>query len=187
LLAALLVGGAAELLIVSSAAALPAAGSAMWRRILRLAAITACCAVPLALGWSVRRWYDETCDRLRSNTLYIAARWVTAHLPEDAVIGSWNAGTISYLSGRRVVNLDGLVNSWGYYQSERYDLCRYWQTAGVTHLVDMFNQKQAPSLIPLFPAYQRCSDRFELIWSDDVDYSSWRMMAYRLNLDRSER
>jgi hypothetical protein len=187
LLAALLVAGAADLLIVNSAAAQPAAGSAMWRRMLWLAAIAACCAVPLALGWSVRRWHDETRERLRSNTLYIAARWVTAHLPEDAVIGSWNAGTISYLSGRRVVNLDGLVNSWGYYQSERYDLCRYWQAAGVTHLVDMFNQKQAPSLIPLFPAYQRCSDRFELIWSDGVDNSSWRMTAYRLNLDRSER
>lgn len=43
--------------------------------------------------------------------LYEMALWIKAHLPPDAVIGSFDAGIIGYFSERQVVNLDGLVNS----------------------------------------------------------------------------
>jgi hypothetical protein len=150
---------------------------------LLLAVVLVWCGISLSIGWSVKRWHDQTLQQLRTNTLYTAAQWVSAHLPADAVIGSWNAGTISYLSGRRVVNLDGLVNSWNYYESERFDLCRYWRAADVTYLVDMFDQKQGPSLVPIYPYYQQCSDRFELLWSDHNYFAPWRMTAYRLHLE----
>jgi len=40
-----------------------------------------------------------------------AARHIAKVLPPDARIGAWNAGILSYYSGREVVNLDGVVNS----------------------------------------------------------------------------
>jgi hypothetical protein len=40
-----------------------------------------------------------------------AGRWISAHLPDDAVIGSWDAGVLGYFTDQPVVNLDGVVNS----------------------------------------------------------------------------
>jgi hypothetical protein len=41
----------------------------------------------------------------------LAAQWLRENTPEDAWIGSFNSGIIGYLSERKVVNLDGLVNN----------------------------------------------------------------------------
>lgn len=43
-----------------------------------------------------------------------AAKWIDAHLPEGAVLASWDAGVVGYYSDRPVVNLDGVVNSHEY-------------------------------------------------------------------------
>ena len=40
-------------------------------------------------------------------------------LPEGSVLGSWDAGIIGYFSRFPVVNLDGLVNSWDYFEDCR--------------------------------------------------------------------
>lgn len=44
-------------------------------------------------------------------------------LPADAILASWNSGTLTFRSARTVVNLDGLVNSWDYHLETRRDLC----------------------------------------------------------------
>jgi hypothetical protein len=46
-----------------------------------------------------------------------AGEWIAAHLPEDAVLASWDAGVVGYFSERRVVNLDGVVNSYDWYRA----------------------------------------------------------------------
>ena len=69
-------------------------------------------------------------------------------LPEDSVLGSWDAGTIGYFSRFPVVNLDGLVNSYDYLRARnRYP---YWQARnevteaalyqryGVTHFTNHY-------------------------------------------------
>src|SRR5690606_2834962 len=57
-------------------------------------------------------------------------------LPENALVGSFNAGIPGYFSERRVTNLDGLIN---------HEVVRYWRerrwnqyliAAGVTHIAD---------------------------------------------------
>ena len=48
-----------------------------------------------------------------------AGEWINQHLPEDVVLGSWDAGVIGYYAQRRVINLDGLVNSHAYYHAMR--------------------------------------------------------------------
>lgn len=40
--------------------------------------------------------------------------WVSANLPEDAVLGSWDAGVVGYFADQPVMNLDGVVNSFEY-------------------------------------------------------------------------
>ena len=68
-------------------------------------------------------------------------------LPEGSVIGSWDAGIVAYFSRFPVVNLDGLVNSYDYFQALNTDLNasglhRFGeflplnQEMGVTHIVN---------------------------------------------------
>lgn len=101
-------------------------------------------------------------------------------MPRDAVVGSWNAGIMSYYSQRRVVNLDGLVNSWEYFQREQYDLCQYWEKNRITYIADVFDEQHAPSPIPAYPYYKKCADQMALIWSDDVQGISGRVQIYFL-------
>lgn len=58
----------------------------------------------------------------RSKSHYLDDVWAPARggvsfdavLPEDAIIGSWDAGEVGYFTDLPVVNLDGLANSYGY-------------------------------------------------------------------------
>lgn len=55
-----------------------------------------------------------------------AARWARSNLPEDAVLGSWDAGAIGYYSHRRVINLDGEVNDLSYLRALRAGRTAEW-------------------------------------------------------------
>ena len=46
-------------------------------------------------------------------------------LPEDSVVGSWDAGIIAYFSRFPVVNLDGLVSSYDYSHATNVAKDRY--------------------------------------------------------------
>lgn len=127
------------------------------------------------LTWRAQEQADPT--RL---LYHDAARWTRANLPADAVIGSWNAGTLGYLSQRRVVNLDGVVNSWAYHETDRHDLCRYWDAMGITHLIDVFEENRALSAVPTFPAYAPCANRLDALWIDNRYHPSWSLRAYRI-------
>lgn len=91
---------------------------------------------------------------------YAAALWVRDHTPRDAVIGSWNAGLMATLSGRTVVNLDGLVNSWDFYRRRRQDPCRYWHEERITLLVDVFD----PGSPPGGAAAASCASGLRSVW-----------------------
>jgi hypothetical protein len=69
-----------------------------------------------------------------------AAAEIRRRYPPQEVIGSWWAGTVGYLSDRRVVNLDGVINSRAFYRSYlRTDsVHRYVLDGPITHLVDFF-------------------------------------------------
>lgn len=55
-----------------------------------------------------------------------AARWLRANVPEDAVLGSWDAGAIGYYSHRRVLNLDGEVGDVAYLRALRAGRTAEW-------------------------------------------------------------
>jgi hypothetical protein len=106
-----------------------------------------------------------------------AARNLAAHFPADAVFGAWWAGTIGYFSDRRVVNLDGVINSGDYFRSylrtDRVD--RYILEGPIAHLVDFFWRD------PLHPAFRPASRAF--FWEHDKEHILARLRP-RLRLVR---
>jgi len=52
----------------------------------------------------------------RYSMRYNAAIWLKSNTNEEDIIGSWNAGQIGVFSDRRVINLDGLINNYDYYE-----------------------------------------------------------------------
>ena len=58
-------------------------------------------------------------------------------LPEDSVVGSWDAGVVGYFSRFPVMNLDGLVNSWDYLRAQKEGTeAAFRQRRGITHLAN---------------------------------------------------
>ena len=80
--------------------------------------------------------------REREVITYMGMQVVNATLPEDSVLGSWDAGSIGYFSRFPVVNLDGFVNSYDYFHARQggteTELApRY----GITHFANISNRK----------------------------------------------
>jgi hypothetical protein len=48
-----------------------------------------------------------------------AGMWIDRHLPPGTVLASWDAGALGYYARRPVINLDGVANSYAYYQASR--------------------------------------------------------------------
>jgi hypothetical protein len=87
----------------------------------------------LARGAHGRNPYQR--DMLRG------AEWVSAHVPRGAVVGSWNAGIMSWYSAHTVVNLDGLINNEIIeVQKGVVSWPEYWQRRGITYLADWEEQ-----------------------------------------------
>lgn len=103
-------------------------------------AVAALLLLPFAFGglWQVGQFTDP---ELRSLQLgdRAAAEWMAENLPADAVVASWDAGVIGYFAERPVVNLDGLVNSFEWYDARHdgVDATRaFLAEAGVTHVAN---------------------------------------------------
>ena len=69
------------------------------------------------------RWADEASSHSTraadewAEAVYGGTQLMNRVLPEDSVVGSWDAGVIGYFSRFPVVNLDGLVNSYDYFHA----------------------------------------------------------------------
>ena len=72
---------------------------------------------------------------------YLITRVMNRVLPEDSIVGTWDAGIIGYFSRFPVVNLDGLVNSYDYLHAPKsYDAIgrmppQYGEQIGITHYI----------------------------------------------------
>ena len=141
-------------------------------------AVVALLIVPAAAAIEVRAWRAEQQHSGTVAPLHDAARWVSQHVPPDGVVGSWNAGAIGFLSGREVVNLDGLVNSWDYFRRDRHNLCRYWGEAGISYIVDIFDGTQPVTPAPTRLSFGECVDHMQPLLVDDRYQASWRIEAY---------
>ena len=74
-------------------------------------------------------------------------------LPEDSVVGSWDAGVIGYFSRFPVVNLDGIVNSWDYLRArEEGTAAAFRQRYGITHLANTAARHRGARLFEGLPS-----------------------------------
>ena len=137
------------ILVVSMATLVATAGAFVGRRILDSAWRHRVLCALLALGvctsvWSFVHtfWRGEVIQydwKLSwGDESYRAARWLGENLPPGAVVGSWNAGVLGYYAPRRVVNLDGLINSPDFLAVlEEGALSEYIRREGIDYLSDM--------------------------------------------------
>ncbi len=110
-----------------------------------------------------------------SATFYRGAQIMNRVLPEDSVVGSWDAGIIGYFSRFPVVNLDGLVNSWGYFHATGVNRDGYAIDFGITHFAQL---KEADfDIDPLFEYPLAFSARKISLWPIepllDVEPADW--------------
>lgn len=66
----------------------------------------------------------------------MAAEWLKENIGDDVWVGSFNAGIISYMSERKVVNLDGLVNNSVVPYLKNRELWNYIEERDIAYLVD---------------------------------------------------
>lgn len=67
---------------------------------------------------------------------YDAARWIKTHTDTTDTIGVFQSGTIGYLSGRRVIDLDGKVNREAFAALRSGTLSTYVRDAGIDLVMD---------------------------------------------------
>ena len=64
------------------------------------------------------------------------ANWIRESLPEDAFVGSWNAGILGFYSERVVTNLDGVVNNEILSYVRNNQVCEYLNDAKVEFVAE---------------------------------------------------
>ncbi len=85
-----------------------------------VAAIAAILGVPLVLALVIQaRTFGDPHLRSIQQANRETGTWVSANLPADAVLGSWDAGVVGYFADQPVINLDGVVNSFDYLEASR--------------------------------------------------------------------
>lgn len=68
--------------------------------------------------------------------LFAGAVWAGANTPPDAVLGAFDAGILAYSSGRRVVNLDGVINDHAGRAVRERRLFAYMREQNITYYID---------------------------------------------------
>jgi hypothetical protein len=101
-------------------------------------------------NWNLS-WNDEA---------YLAAMWVNENLPEDALIGSWNAGVLGYYTDRSVINLDGLINNFELYEYIRDGrIVDYIRDKRIQYVADMYLEESGVlEVLELEEVYSRHSE-----------------------------
>ncbi len=88
-----------------------------------------------------------------------AGQWIAANTPKGTVLGSWDAGVIGYYSQRHVINLDGVANSYAYYQAARDgQVGRFLADRDIAGFVNLGTPQrgQDPSVAAFVRVHARC-------------------------------
>ena len=90
----------------------------------------------------VEGWNETSLFHTWHFNSYMGTLVLNRVLPDDSIIGVWDAGTVGYFSRFPVVNLDGLVNSYDYLRATKGhsgpigELKPVYREFGITHLVN---------------------------------------------------
>jgi hypothetical protein len=78
-----------------------------------------CVLLPLLAGCQYLGYYFYRMKEMPNGTsagFYQGALWIKKHISEEAVLAGTDVGLIGYFSDRTVINLDGLINSYEFYE-----------------------------------------------------------------------
>jgi len=96
-----------------------------------------------------------------------AGHWIHDHLPEGAVVATHDIGAIAFYSGRRVVDMVGLVSPEMIRNIGNFEgLRRFLATSHVTHLALLRNWFEVPNQTPLFQTDERTPEILEVFVFD---------------------
>ena len=85
------------------------------------------------------KWIEAVSYNEWTEAVYGGTQLMNRVLPEDSVVGAWDAGVIGYFSRFPVVNLDGLVNSYDYFHARNRAKDGYaplYREFGITHFAN---------------------------------------------------
>lgn len=104
--------------------------------------LTGCAALLAMAGiagtWAIRLQRSSYDHYLASKE---TAGWINANLPQDAVLAGWDVGIVGYYSRPRLINLDGLVNSFDYLQHlQRGEGIDFLDKQNVAYIVQYYGQ-----------------------------------------------
>lgn len=148
-----------------------------FRRPKHLAALT--CVV-----WLGAAWDEDISFRARSSWLvaYVAtARRIVAITPPGARVGAFNSGIIGAFAsegGRRVTNLDGVVNHSALLANETGTVTAYVANEGIEFIADFLPTIQAAERI-VAPGLQRHLELVEAVPVDDHPGESLGIWRFR--------
>jgi hypothetical protein len=94
--------------------------------------------VPLALGVIVMN-LNTVDPRFLSMCIanQNAGQWISKNLPQNAILGSWDAGVIAYFTSQKIINIDGVVNSIDYARALKKGTAGVLlKKQGITYLVN---------------------------------------------------
>ena len=132
------------------------------------------------------RYVDREIESTRpkwSVTAHTGVQVMNRVLPEDSVIGSWDAGVIGYFSRFPVVNLDGLVNSYGYLRAQREGTeAAFYPRYGITHFANTWVIMEG-SGVHVLPAVwdHPALERLELASGSEILFEGLPYLHYAKN------
>ena len=101
-------------------------------------------------SWETRLTYADYCKYISERQVK-TARWLNQHLPENAIVATHDIGAIAFYSGRRVVDMVGLVSPEMIENIGRLDkLQGFLVSHGVTHLAVLRNWFEVVNRSPIF-------------------------------------
>ena len=119
-------------------------------------------------AWENRGIYAEYCKYITDRQVRTAL-WIRDHLPTDAVIGTHDVGAIAYYSGRRIVDMVGLVSPGMIENIGSYDrLVAFLGRNRVTHLAVIRNWFDVANQNPLFTTDEKTPEIMQVFTFDPL-------------------
>ena len=99
-------------------------------------------------------------SRSRSDPVQALFKDLDAVLPRDAVLAGTDVGAPSFWTGRKVINLDGVMNDYAYQEWVRdRRLAEYLRRNGATHVATaLWDSEQTYTARPTEPMYRHQVD-----------------------------
>jgi len=136
----------------------------------RIALITACGGALViqfvAADMTKSHVYAGACKYIEDRQV-TTARWISTHLPQDAIVATHDVGAVAFYGGRRVADMVGLVSPAMIRNIGSFDgLRRFLLSQQVTHVAVLRNWFEVANQTPLFQTEEQSPEIMEVFSFD---------------------